>query len=276
MLPRLDTLQRVIFTRRLIVFNETFAELGPKGKVYACLWHNGISGRKSDDMLSAFHHFYVECGHYTSHTTILDNCSSQNKHWNLFAHLTLLINSNLITTETIVLKYLVKGHTFMAADSFHGSVERKMVEVQNLYNFEDFIECVQKSRNDTPTIYNLGYIDFFKPTIPVNKTVISKQNPKPLLGNFSHVKFSRGLFELEVSSEIDGSNAKKIQIFSIKQVEHFQKPSLKFEDTLIWRHEPLGISQDRKEEIIKNCLALMPAKKQQFWLDLPTNDNEAE
>lgn len=60
MLPRLDTFKEVIFTPRLIVFNESFVPLGkmcPQSVNFACLWHEAIAGRKKKILLVAFTHF---------------------------------------------------------------------------------------------------------------------------------------------------------------------------------------------------------------------------
>ena len=40
------------------------------------------------------------------------------------------------------MKYLEKGHTFNAADSFHSSVETGMKGKGKLYDFNDFVEVI--------------------------------------------------------------------------------------------------------------------------------------
>ncbi|GFO34794.1 Cai-1 autoinducer sensor kinase/phosphatase cqss [Plakobranchus ocellatus] len=55
MLPQMECFKEATFTRRLTVFNETFAELGSGKRNYAAVWHGGISGRKDEDLASTFH-----------------------------------------------------------------------------------------------------------------------------------------------------------------------------------------------------------------------------
>lgn len=93
MLPRMESYKSVIFTPRIIAFNETFAPLGRKSKdnVTAVIWHEGISGRKSSDLISVFSSFLIKNRFKERIVIWLDNCSAQNKNWNLFLHLVLLI-----------------------------------------------------------------------------------------------------------------------------------------------------------------------------------------
>lgn len=54
MLPRLEQFKEVIFTKRVCVFNETFAPIGSHliFPVFAALWHEGIAGRKKEELIS--------------------------------------------------------------------------------------------------------------------------------------------------------------------------------------------------------------------------------
>jgi len=87
MLPRMPGVKTCVFTRRLVAFHETFAPLGgnkeksshtsPLGVV----WHEGISGRNADDVMSCFakamqHPAYRDFNKFTFYA---DNCGPQNK-----------------------------------------------------------------------------------------------------------------------------------------------------------------------------------------------------
>ena len=57
MLSRLPGL-KVVFCKRIVVFNETFAPVGRskhgKDKAAGVLWHEGIRGRLAEDVASTF------------------------------------------------------------------------------------------------------------------------------------------------------------------------------------------------------------------------------
>lgn len=70
-------------------------------------------------------------------TLWLDNCSSQNKNWDLIEYIALLINQPEVQLQRIELKYFEPGHTFMATDSVHAGVEKQMKQ-KRVVTFEDF------------------------------------------------------------------------------------------------------------------------------------------
>ena len=56
MSPRLPGLKKSIFTKRIILFNETFSPVGGSKGLHdtiAVLWHEGIKGRNDEDICNA-------------------------------------------------------------------------------------------------------------------------------------------------------------------------------------------------------------------------------
>ena len=66
MLPRIDMFKIVVFTPRIIVFNESFEPLGEDSQYMpvACLWHEAITGRKKEDLVSTFYAFFFALQRY--------------------------------------------------------------------------------------------------------------------------------------------------------------------------------------------------------------------
>lgn len=56
----------------------------------------------------------------------LDNCSAQNKNWVFFSFLVYIANSHEIAAHENDIKCFEPGHSFMAAGSFHHSVDLSM------------------------------------------------------------------------------------------------------------------------------------------------------
>ena len=79
LLPRMDTFKKCVFTPRLVVFNETFAELGKGGLTQAVIWHEEISDRKCEDIASAFHRWAIGLRDIKKIVLWVDNCSGHNK-----------------------------------------------------------------------------------------------------------------------------------------------------------------------------------------------------
>lgn len=62
MLPIMEEFKECIFTKRIVVLNESFVPVGereeqPDIKPIACIWHEGVSGRKKEDIAGAITKF---------------------------------------------------------------------------------------------------------------------------------------------------------------------------------------------------------------------------
>ena len=108
MLPRAEMFKEVIFTPRLIAFNESFVPVGAFLKVFktsAVIWHKGISGRKNEDLIFTFYAFLLN-NRDTPYITIwLDNCATQNKNWSLFSYFIFIVNCADVDLKVLDIKY---------------------------------------------------------------------------------------------------------------------------------------------------------------------------
>lgn len=175
MMPNLETFKQAIFTRRISTFNETFASIGTFANknipIIAPIWHKGISGRKQEQLISAYHKFFLVIRDQENVVLWLKNCSSQNKNWCLFSYLVYIINSKLVSINCIDIYFFEAGHTYTSADSFHHAVERNMKGKKNLYTFADFHDCVATA---------LPYVKALKMTLTCFKEWKSYKCPKKM------------------------------------------------------------------------------------------------
>ncbi|GFR71853.1 hypothetical protein ElyMa_003825200 [Elysia marginata] len=156
MLPSMPGVKSCVFVNLLVSFHETFAPLGDQHKkkypkqVMSILWHEGISGRSAANVTSAF----IKAISMMADIVIwCDNCAAQNKNWTLYTSIARFMNSSAdIEPQTVTLKYLETGHTFMLADSFHGQVETNMRRKKNVFNFHDFVSVIQACGGSPKTI----------------------------------------------------------------------------------------------------------------------------
>ena len=86
MLSRIPGLKEVVFCKRIVVLNETFAPVGgPKTgkerKPTGVLWHEGIKGRNAPDVASTYISFIRSNRDINDFVFWVDNCSGQNKNW---------------------------------------------------------------------------------------------------------------------------------------------------------------------------------------------------
>lgn len=155
MLPRVDTFKKVLFVKRMTTYHESYdiAQTNNRPtksnlKPFAVIWHEGVTGRNKEDLISTFYAFLKHNREANTITIWLDNCSSQNKNWCLYTFLVQIINSNEVNATSITLNYFEACHTFMAADSFHHSVELSLKKQGKTYDFQDFVDAVKNSRKE--------------------------------------------------------------------------------------------------------------------------------
>lgn len=263
MLPRIDHFKQAIFTKRLCVFNETFTELGKSGKSYAVVWHEAIAGCKDEDIASAFNKFLKANRDARDITIWADNCSGQNKNWTLFTMLTTLVNSNnLLSAETIRIKFFEPGHTFMAADSSHAQIERQMRKMGKLYDFDDFVQCVKASNCVT---LEMAHLDFKGWQSGLSYHRIKQIEPRPCLSNMVYVEFRRGFTSFFYKETFDGD---------LKELA-FLKGNFELAEGIPMK-VPRGIEPLKKEDILQKLIPLMPMNRRMFWENLPTNSKSKD
>ncbi|XP_026745687.1 uncharacterized protein LOC113507030 [Trichoplusia ni] len=196
MLPRMEEFKTVMFCPRLIVFNQSFVPIGEKhihelGLTFAALWHEGLSGRKKEDIVSCFRAFFMQNRDLKHIILWLDNCAAQNKNWTLYSYLIYLVNSTEVNFETITLRYLETGHTFMAADEFHHRVEKSLKTKKRVYDFDDFCNAVSNTGSRT-MVKKMEVQDFYDFEDCSSTFKLKNSNPRAYLNNITETNFRRG------------------------------------------------------------------------------------
>ena len=128
MLPRLPGQKIAVFTRRIVMFHETFAPLVPDEKIrkewanekkkftkikpHGMIWHEGIMGRNDEDVCSTAVKLLTQTPYREGKVVNVwwDNCAGQGKNWTLYSQMVYQVN-NHPSIEEIIFKYLEKGHT---------------------------------------------------------------------------------------------------------------------------------------------------------------------
>ncbi|XP_053626057.1 uncharacterized protein LOC128683960 [Plodia interpunctella] len=267
LLPDMPKVKDSFFLSRLIVFNLTFAPL-QKGLNTNCncvLWHEAWAGRDGNNIVDAFAAL-LEKQRDVQHLVIwCDNCTSQNKNWILFTSLVILVNAGFSSIETINLKYLTKGHTHMTADSVHGNIETQIKRREAIYDYEDYKDAVQNSRN------NLDIVEVQKKYQWVKKRRSPRRNSDDVLNTLTlnslvDVKFVNG--SRNMFYKLDFDDQYKEVDFLVKKFDVKRLP-----ETI---DGPRGIKQSKRDGILTKLVPLMPTNRKQFWLNLPVSDTSED
>ena len=134
------------FSRKLVVFNETFAEPGKNSKATCFIWHEGEAGRCAFNITSTYMEFARHNRNANSIILYCDHCSSQNKCWILYSAMPRIVNNTQTTTQDITFNYFEAGHSFMSADSVHGSIQGKINTYSTLGDITDYVNVIKEER----------------------------------------------------------------------------------------------------------------------------------
>lgn len=221
MLPRVDTFKKVLFIKRLVAYNESFVPVGSTSlfRPFAVLWNEAVSGRDKEDIISCFYAFFFKYRDASKIIVWLDNCSSQNKNWCLLTFLTRIVNSIEISANEIIFNYFEPGHTFMSADSFHHQVELSIKKKGKLYDFNDFVDAVQKAQKSKAEVKSMRYQDFFKWKDFKSQAKLNKNPEKVYLANIVQIKATRGKMFLEFKTAYEKETFEKLDFLCKKAIK---------------------------------------------------------
>ena len=263
MLPHFPGIKTALFTKRILLINQTIAPLGGKGteneKHFAFLWHEGIQGRNDEDVESAVVKFLNLDTLCQNFTLWCDNCSGQNKNWTLFGALAHYLNKPSVSLHSITLKFFEKGHTFMSADSYHHLVEEEIRKKKRLYN-QDFVDCANK-RGVAVQMVPEDFFDYKK------EKGCGKDIKCPYISDISVVQFRRGSTKLFWKSsflEVDFLGSEFLELKTRKRWMTWNLcPS---------KGKPRGITLSKKVEILRKLSIFMKSDRIKFWEDIPANE----
>lgn len=266
-MPKVPTKEH-FFSRKIVLFNETFACPKKNGPVVCVLWHEAEAGRKAFNISNAFLSFIYNNRDKEDIVMYCDNCSSQNKCWTLFSALVRTVNDPFLATQNITLKFLEKGHTFMSADSVHGSITKKMNSHAAIFDFKDFTEIIKSSRKD------IGCL------ILDHKLMHQFENESKKVRGFliSEVRvasFRRGslcLFSKTSHDQVDFREVNFLKKSSERELLTLLQEKQSPVNAVPCMPSPRGISQAKKSEVLK-LAAAMPSHKRAFFEGLIVNDD---
>ena len=267
LLPRLPGYKVCLFTKRLVTINQTFAPLldNSIGKPVGILWHEAIMGRNDEDVASAYIKF-MKSGYARDYKEFIiwaDNCSGQNKNWTLFTALTWFVNLKAGPNK-ITIKYFVKGHTYMSADSFHRAVEGELKNEEKVCDWEDFTACVSAHGK----AIDMKIEDFRDFPNALSHGKASKEE-KPLLEKVYVSEFRKGstkwYYKLGHTAEFQEHD------FLQNQRPKKFKDSFKAGTHTFERKNIRGINAVKRKHIIDKLGDLMGAKRTEFFVNMQGN-----
>ncbi len=266
LMPKLPS-KDYYFSRKLVLFNETFAKPGKTDPAaITVLWHEGEAGRKAFNITNSFLAFLQLNRDFQEIVLYSDNCSAQNRNWTLISALPRMVNSPTLNANSITLKFLEPGHTFMSADSVHASIASKMKRQSTIYDLDDYIQMIESSRKQIKTII-LNHSHMYKFENESRKTNLRLTNAKVL-------QFRRGSTSLFWKSTHNGTeDFKEVKFYKTmkcRELESKISAGADLIEGLPTMAAPRGIPAQKKADLLK-LASLMPRYKAAFFESLVEN-----
>ena len=117
-----------------MVFHETLAPVKGSSErlpVIAGLWHAAVADRKPREVTGAILKLL------SAHQLPTDT-----KSYVLFQTLHNAVRSRVIKFDLLILKYFVPKHSFMATDSLHAVVERRLKQTRTILTFQELVVSI--------------------------------------------------------------------------------------------------------------------------------------
>ena len=263
MLPRAEMFKKVIFTRRIIAYHESFVPVGCNSNIkpLACIWHEGTTGRNKEDIISTFYAFIKKHRDISTLRIWLDNCASQNKNWCLLTFLVYIVNSCEVSTSTIKIYYFEPGHTYMSADSFHHQVEMALKKQKKTYDFNDFEYAVKSSNSGKVDVNVIDHTSFYSWKDFKSVQKLQKQN-RILLKDIVCIKAERGKFILNFKTKLTDTQYQELDFLCKKNMKKDGIP------IALPKIKPCGVAREKVESILQNLDQILPENRKLFWKNL--------
>ncbi|KAK5640934.1 hypothetical protein RI129_009481 [Pyrocoelia pectoralis] len=148
-LPRLTT--NIIFYKRQLWLYDCGIHSGKNNKAVCNLWIEGQAGRGAQEVGSCIKKYVKNNVPETVKRLILwsDSCGGQNRNIKIILMFKCVLEENP-SLDSIQLKFLTSGHSFLPNDSDFGDIECALKRQQKLFSPEDYANVIKGCRKRNP------------------------------------------------------------------------------------------------------------------------------
>ena len=106
------------------------------------------------------------------------------------------------------------------------------------------------------------YSDFYDWRDESSSYKLARMTPRPHVADMVWVKAERGQNSIEYKNTFDQQTAFKCNFFNARTAKQGVP-------TAVARSSARGVPQEKKDDILRKLMGLMPSTRQTFWKDLP-------
>lgn len=173
-LPRLST--NIIFYKRQLWLYNCGIHTGKNNNAFCNLWIEGQAGRGAQEVGSCIKKYVRDKVPETVKRLILwsDSCGGQNRNIKIILILKCVLEENKFL-ESIQLKFLISGHSFLPNDSDFGDIECAIKRQQKVYSPQDYANIIKGCRKKNPIGVSFLKKDDFLCTGKIEKQITNRK-----------------------------------------------------------------------------------------------------
>ncbi|CAG9761200.1 unnamed protein product [Ceutorhynchus assimilis] len=174
-LPRIPT-GIVFYKRQLWVYNAGIHS-GKENRGYCYVCVEGSAGRGAQEIGSCLiKHVKAKVPIGVKHLTLwCDSCGGQNRNIKLILMLKSILHGTETNLETVTIKYLCSGHSFLPNDTDFSDIESALKRQQRLYTPKEYIEVMRSCRRKTPLVVTQMQTEDFLGVMNVEKKITNRK-----------------------------------------------------------------------------------------------------
>lgn len=271
---------QVYYRRKLNVYNFTIFE-GHNSNGECFVWDECAGSKGSSEIATCLFKYLTSLPATVKHvTTYSDTCGGQNG--NKFFAAAMLYVVNCTPIETIDVKYMESGHSYLEADSIHATIERSRKN-KKIFTTREWALLIAASRRN-PTPYNVSIMqfdDFYNFKLlqeqVLHNTTINTENARVKWLKIKWIRFKKSEpFIIEYKYDLSEDRFMEININQTKKavrgLEAFSWSAINLKCKY---SKPNPISSTKKDDLLFLLTkGVIPSDYKNFIENLPSSSSD--
>lgn len=258
------------YSRNIYVYNLGVHCFPPNFATSMFVWDETTGSRGSQEISSCLVKFLrIQTSQVKKIMLYCDRCGAQNRNIKLTLSLLQHLSSPQVETETIDIKFMVSGHSYLPNDRDFGVIEKEIQRHENIYEPNEYYEIIRTCKEKLPfKVIEMNREEFLS-TSTLEKSIVNRKktedNEKADWTKMSWIRLEKNKpFQYKFKNSITDENFQTVNLKNNKNPNDTLFPTIK---PLLYQ-QPRLVSTEKIQNI-QNLMRFIPQEKQNFYQNLP-------